>query len=656
MGIVYEAFDAELNRRVALKLLSTAAATTPQVDRFLFEARTVAALNNPHIVQVFGVGKHDDQPYFAMELVEGRELEAILGDPEHPLTIAEGVAIVIACVRALVAAQDHGIVHRDIKPANIMISRQGVVKVMDFGLAKAGSLSTSLTTEGQILGTPDYISPEQASGGQVDTRSDMYSLGCVLYRCLTGRKPFVAETPMEVICCHVLHEPEPIRTLNPAVPFALSSINERMMAKDPELRFSSQRELLEALENFLTQIADYKLPGQELAVDLAWHAQDPTGRTARKLKLQRKTVAAGPSRMLVGQLLKISGASTSAPRTVDRGLTAQELASRADQRYRHAGFGLLHLVGLLALAGLLGGGGYLAWRSGQAAGSEAEVAQFRYQPEKLHRHLPEGWTLERVARHGEALDLHEGRLLESGVYELSFRGPEGRAVTTTVSWSADGIVPAPAPDLFAPVQAGDSSGPAPSQPAAPADPRTPRTGVAAGRLSADAAGWTNGVREDWGGRSGVRVALGTPVSPAGLRCNLESLGLLKIESGGSLKLDVRLKGATRITLQLYCPDRGEVFCATREVAPEKWVSLAWTWTEFKSLGGDQRLATGDLISQIGVFSVVEDGASAEDLRAGTQIGVADCVWGILGAYMPQKCRNLGMEWAYSGSLDGLGLH
>ena len=247
MARVFKARDRVLNRAVAVKVLSPQFAGDEQfVARFRREAQAAAALNHPNIVSVFDTGSQGDVHYIVMEYVEGRTLgEAIRQEgpllPERATEIAEAVAA------ALAAAHEAGLVHRDIKPGNIMITREGEVKVMDFGIART-STGDNLTQTASILGTASYLSPEQAQGEPVDSRSDIYSMGCVLYEMLTSRAPFKGDSPVAIAYKHVRENPVPPSRLNGDVSSALEAVVMKCMAKNPANRYQTAEELREDLE------------------------------------------------------------------------------------------------------------------------------------------------------------------------------------------------------------------------------------------------------------------------------------------------------------------------------------------------------------------------------------------------------------------------
>ncbi len=248
MGLVYLARHKGLDKLIALKLLPITKKTTKDVrDRFIREARIVAKLTHPNIVQVYDVGEVADYLYIAMEYVDGETMENIMTH-EKAIDASEATRIVIDVCKALNKAHSENIVHRDIKPDNIMITgAERIVKVTDFGLAKTHSASKKITRVGVILGTPYYISPEQVQGKALDIRSDIYSLGASFYYFITGRRPFEEGTPAEIMIQHVEEMPVPPDYVNPAVPRVINDTIMRMIAKNPDERYRDPDELLQDL-------------------------------------------------------------------------------------------------------------------------------------------------------------------------------------------------------------------------------------------------------------------------------------------------------------------------------------------------------------------------------------------------------------------------
>jgi serine/threonine-protein kinase len=241
MADVYLAEDQELGRRVALKLLDDRHASDEQfVERFRREAQSAAGLNHPSIVSIFDRGQAEGTYYIAMEFLDGRTLkELLIRNGPTPVPIAIDYARQI--LGALSFAHRNGIVHRDIKPHNIIVRPDGRLKVTDFGIARSGA--SQMTEAGSIVGTAQYLSPEQARGAPVDPRSDLYSLGIVLYEMLTGKVPFTGDTPVEIAMKHLSQVPEPPSKLRSDVPHDLDAVVMRALAKDPDQRYGSAEEM-----------------------------------------------------------------------------------------------------------------------------------------------------------------------------------------------------------------------------------------------------------------------------------------------------------------------------------------------------------------------------------------------------------------------------
>lgn len=252
MGVVYKARQVSLNRLVALKMiLAGQLASEADVKRFRTEAEAAANLHHPNIVAIHEVGEHDGQQYFSMDYIEGRSLAAAVRD--NPLPAARAARYVQVVAQAVHYAHQQGTIHRDLKPSNILIDGADQPHVTDFGLAKQMKGDAGLTATGQILGTPSYMPPEQASGrkGEVTAASDVYSLGAVLYELVTGRPPFRAESAIDTILQVLEADPVPPRLLNPKVPADLDTICLKCLEKDPAKRYRSAQELADDLGRFL---------------------------------------------------------------------------------------------------------------------------------------------------------------------------------------------------------------------------------------------------------------------------------------------------------------------------------------------------------------------------------------------------------------------
>jgi serine/threonine-protein kinase len=249
MGVVYKGYEASLNRYVAIKVLADSLAHDTAVkERFLREARSMAALNDPHIIQIYFIGDDDGQTFFVMEFVDGESLGSVL-KREGMLHPDQAARIVYQTAQGLSTAHDRGVIHRDIKPGNIMITSRGNVKIADFGIAlSTQDFSKKLTSTGEFVGTPGYLSPEVCLGKPVDQRSDIFSLGVVLFEMLAGRMPFTDESPLGLMLEVVKAEIPDVCTLNSEVDPELSRILAHMIAKDPADRYQSCQELIADLD------------------------------------------------------------------------------------------------------------------------------------------------------------------------------------------------------------------------------------------------------------------------------------------------------------------------------------------------------------------------------------------------------------------------
>lgn len=325
MGVVYEAREAALGRTVALKILPVHLASNPEyIERFRKEARLIGQLNHPNIVTIHGIGIHENLHFIVMEHVKGRDLSQILeGGAQLPVGFAFGIASQVAA--ALSAAHRLKIIHRDIKPQNIMVDPNGRVKVMDFGIAKwVGESVATVTSEGTLIGTPAYMSREQCLGGQLDGRSDLYSLGVVLYQMLTGALPHTGENAAVVIQKILNEIPAPVLDSRPDVPRPAAAVVERLMAKDAEGRYATADEACADLRQYGGEDSGAALGAiGELVTQVI--TPMPTERITRKTAMflevisklaRRRTVAfaAGSLVVLLAALFLSRGGRSVAPR------------------------------------------------------------------------------------------------------------------------------------------------------------------------------------------------------------------------------------------------------------------------------------------------------------------------------------------------------
>jgi serine/threonine-protein kinase len=242
MGIVYAARDHALGRVVALKTVSADLSADDELQqRFRREAEAIGRLNHPSVVTVYDLGQAEGQLYMAMELLEGEDLRRLI-DGRAEIPLADKVRVMAQIAEGLGYAHSRGVVHRDVKPANILVTSAGRVKLLDFGLARVASGAT-ITRRGVILGTPDYMAPEQAMGQGVDHRTDIFAAGSVFYEFLTFQKPFRGKTLHSVLYQILQEEPDPLLTVNPELPVRLAAVVSRMMRKAPAERWSAMADV-----------------------------------------------------------------------------------------------------------------------------------------------------------------------------------------------------------------------------------------------------------------------------------------------------------------------------------------------------------------------------------------------------------------------------
>jgi serine/threonine protein kinase len=298
MATVYKAHELSLNRVVALKVLSPQLSEDKDyIKRFQREAQAAAQLNHPHIVQVYAIGEEQGVHYFAMEYIKGDSL-ADLKQDTNIVSHEKAVPIIIQVAEALGEAHKIGLVHRDIKPSNIMLDNSSRAKVTDFGIAYISSAKTKLTREGSIIGTPEYLSPEQCEGKTVDQRSDIYSLGVTLYELLSGKTPYEADTPVSMLMKIVKGEFPPLIDVNPNVPETLRNIVDKMMETDVNKRYGSMADLIADLQRFMEECGE-KVTSSGIAAGAAAappaaedtpndseHHNEPSTMTYQQLEIQ----------------------------------------------------------------------------------------------------------------------------------------------------------------------------------------------------------------------------------------------------------------------------------------------------------------------------------------------------------------------------------
>jgi eukaryotic-like serine/threonine-protein kinase len=271
MGEVYRAFDRKLNREVALKILSADLASSAEhLRRFEQEARAASALNHPNIISIYDIGRAESLAYIVMELVDGQDVRTLTA--EDTLNLKQILRIACKVADGLAAAHDRGIVHRDLKPENVMVSSDGFVKILDFGLAKLvtpwGAEDTTLphTTPGAVFGTVGYMSPEQASGKPTDFHTDQFSLAVILYELISRRRPFERPTAAETMAAIIREQPEPLSKLDKSVPPQLERIIERCLEKNPRERYGSTRDLARDLREVRDSLTTPSHPGHRSSV------------------------------------------------------------------------------------------------------------------------------------------------------------------------------------------------------------------------------------------------------------------------------------------------------------------------------------------------------------------------------------------------------
>ncbi len=310
MAAVYKAYQPAMDRYVALKVLPRHFASDPQfVTRFQQEARVVAQLQHPHILPVFDFGEADGYTYIVMPFVKSGTLTDLLKGPA--LSLPHIRTLVTQIGSALDYAHARGLVHRDVKPSNVLIDETGNCLLTDFGLAKIMEGSIHLTTSGAIMGTPAYMSPEQGLGQKIDKRSDIYSLGVILYEMAVGRTPYVAETPMAVVIKHINDPLPPPHTIKPDLPEALERVILKALAKTPEDRFASAGEMVRALQAAIPETT-LAAPTTEAALRI----EEPAPETVKQAPPQVKTEQAAPAEPVAPETVKPSAPPLAVPTRV----------------------------------------------------------------------------------------------------------------------------------------------------------------------------------------------------------------------------------------------------------------------------------------------------------------------------------------------------
>jgi hypothetical protein len=360
MGVVYHGYDPVIGRGVAVKTLRLSEAGTglsreELVGRFQTEARAAGLLTHPNIVVVYDAGEEGGLFYITMEFVEGRSLQSVI-DAKQPFPVSRVLKLMEQVCSALDFAHQHNVVHRDIKPANLMLTEDDTVKITDFGTAKILQFGTAQTAH--VMGTPSYMSPEQVKGKPIDGRSDIFSLGVILYELMTGEKPFPGQNITTVIYKIINEEPISPRQLDSSIHPGLSAVISKALAKDPDARYQNCQELLNALKNF------HEMTGAEATVRMAPAGAHPSPTATPTRPLTQATRGAAPG--------------SARPADVHNSLQSPMLLIPAEEPRRGRGGVLLTIL----LLGVIGYAGYRVyapfqdlWQRAHAVAAEKRAAQ-----------------------------------------------------------------------------------------------------------------------------------------------------------------------------------------------------------------------------------------------------------------------------------------
>ena len=442
MGVVYRAVDEKLHRDVALKLLTTGIGDDDdRRRRFEREARAVAALSHPNIVAVHSVDQVEGQAFLVMELVQGRTVADVI--PRGGMDPLRLLDVAMPLIAAVAAAHDQGIVHRDLKPANVMVTDEGAIKVLDFGLAKlaerpggpVGMAAPTMTGEGRILGTPAYMSPEQAEGRAVDARSDVFSLGVMLYEMAVGELPFVGGSTISLISSVLRDDPTPIHEKKASIPPQLWRIVRRCLQKEPRKRYQSSRDLLNDLEELKGDLSTGALaptlpPGPRVP------SKPPAARRRKRaLGLAAGAIGLSLCSALVGARvgrLSAAPAASAAPQA----LGGESSAPRFTKLTR-----LTATSSFKGMPAIAPDGKWMAYS--MRAGGKADIYRQRIggtNPTNLTAGSDSDDDQPAISPDGETIAFHSTRD-GGGIYVMGATGENARRLTDfgyTPSWSPDG--------------------------------------------------------------------------------------------------------------------------------------------------------------------------------------------------------------------------